>query len=152
MVERDLAKVDVVSSNLITRSTFPLGNIRPHSICEAFFVEFPPRQVAFSSQHVATISPDNGEIFDVPSYEMPRISTLEPTQDKKKVFWYICISAEFSNTGKWKREYFSNRDKARKRSAELQNFRKIKEQYAVKASPRLIGDAVECDERSIPIT
>ena len=77
---------------------------------------------------------------------MPRVTTLEPTKDRSKNLWYICIPAEFSSSGKWKREYFSNREKARSRSAELKRIRRDKDHYAAKASPSLIRDAVECNE------
>ena len=76
---------------------------------------------------------------------MPRIPTLEPKKDRSKNLWYICIPAEFSNTGKWKREYFASRDVARTRSSELKRIKREKDHYSAKATPSLIRDAVECD-------
>jgi len=77
---------------------------------------------------------------------MPRNSTLEPSKDRSKNLWYVCIPADISPTGKWKREYFSTKDKAEKRSSTLKKIRKEKDTYAAMATARLIRDAVECEQ------
>ena len=51
--------------------------------------------------------------------EVSRKAILEPSKDQKKNLWDVCIPANISTTGKWRREYFSNRDTARERASEL---------------------------------
>ena len=143
VVERDLAKVDVDGSNPFTRSIFNEGlrrNPKP------FF-----RGVGkVDRSYIATCRKYFRRILAVfcayPPQQMPRIATLTPSKDKKKNLWYVCIPADLSATGKWRREYFRSRDRARDRASELKRIRRDKDRFAAKGSPALIRDAVECDD------
>lgn len=77
---------------------------------------------------------------------MGRNAKLKPTKDQSKRRWYVCIPARISSTGKWRREYFQSKAKAEERCRELKSLDRQKDSYAAQASPRLMRDAVECEQ------
>lgn len=77
---------------------------------------------------------------------MGRIANLEPTKDTLKKRWCLSIPATLSSTGKRRREYFMSKAKAEARAKELKLLNRQKEGFSHLATPKLMEDAVECDQ------
>lgn len=77
---------------------------------------------------------------------MGRTANLEPSKDKSKGLWYLCIPKRISNTGKWRREYFPTKKEAETRSSTLKKIDKHYRNLANKITPELMQDAVELND------
>lgn len=76
---------------------------------------------------------------------MPKIAGLTPRWDKNRGRWSLTLPPKYSPSGKRRREYFDQKDKAEARVVEIRRNQETSRLMVQSAGPELIRTAVEFD-------